>query len=258
MSKKVTHNLGAGRVDPAVDSTGVSPAVDGPTAPAPNVPRQSAATPKLNVAVPPGYLGILPDSASGATALLAPTGLAAEVPPTGRLQVNLSWTNRSFVSSVDLQRATNPTFAYGLVTLSLPAISAYTDTTVTPRTTTYYYRVRITLPGATSPWSKMVAVALVIPTAPAILQATTTAPGAATVNLTWAKGSGGMVGGFTLQRATNLAFSAGLDAFDLPGTCRSFTDFGLARASIYYYRIQAVNALGRSTFSRPIVVVTPG
>ncbi len=166
------------------------------------------------------------------------------MPPTAPLQVNLSWTNRSFAGGVDLQRATNPTFAYGLVTLSLPAISAYTDTTVTPRTTTYYYRVRTTLPAALSPWSRVIAVALVVPTAPTILQVTTTAPGAATVNLTWAKGSSGMVGGFTLQRATNLAFSTGLDTFDLPGTCRSFTDFGLARASIYYYRIQAANALG--------------
>lgn len=86
---------------------------------------------------------------------LAPARLTALAPTTGPMV--LSWTNRSFASGVELQRATNPTFTSGLATFPLPVCGTCTDPTVGAETT-YYYRVRTVYLGAASPWSNLASV----------------------------------------------------------------------------------------------------
>jgi hypothetical protein len=93
--------------------------------------------------------------APGCVPLLAPTRLTALAPISG--PPALSWTNRSFASGVELQRATNPTFTSGLATFPLPVCGACTDTSVGAETT-YYYRVRTGYLGAGSPWSNLASV----------------------------------------------------------------------------------------------------
>ncbi|GAB3972514.1 hypothetical protein GCM10027615_33800 [Plantactinospora veratri] len=81
--------------------------------------------------------------------------------------------------------------------------------------------------------------------------------GAATVVLTWAVPLTSVVGGFTLHRATSSGFTTGVTTLRVPGSARSFTDTGLARDTVYHYRIQAGNAAGTSVVSRSVSIRTP-
>ncbi|MBY8873137.1 hypothetical protein K7640_14980 [Micromonospora sp. PLK6-60] len=197
--------------------------------------------------------------ASAVANLLAPTNLVATQPTGTPIRVSLSWTNRSYNTSVELQRATNSTFTAGLTTVTLAAnTSSYTDSTVVGGTT--YYRVRTVYLGVGSPYSNTASVAVTgIPAVPTNLTGTAVAVsgGTATVNLTWQESTTSPVTGFTLQRATNVTFTSGLTSFNLAGTARAYSDTGRARSTTYYYRIQAVNSIGASAFSSIIAVTTP-
>jgi len=198
--------------------------------------------------------------ASCAVQLLPPTGLVATVAADPPLRVNRAWVNRSFATSVDLQRATNPTFTSGLVTTTIPVTTSYPDVPVAADTT-YYYRVRTSYLGASSPWST---VATVVTPAPPDTPTEVTAtvepagPGpGVTVRLRWSMPVTSRVGAFTLHRATSPDFGRGLTTATLPGTVRVHLDVDLARDTVYHYRIQATNPAGTSRFSAPIVIRTP-
>jgi len=63
--------------------------------------------------------------------------------------------------------------------------------------------------------------------------------------------------GFTIQRATNTAFTVGLTTFTLQGhTPQTYTDTTASPASRYYYRVRAFNAAGNSAWSTILTVVT--
>ncbi|WP_431933315.1 hypothetical protein [Micromonospora sp. RP3T] len=200
------------------------------------------------------------NTASGMTSLTAPTNLTATQPGNSPVRVNLSWVNRSYSTSVELQRSTNSSFTSGLTTVTLAAnATSYTDTTVVAGTT-YYYRVRTVYLGVGSPWSNTATIAVGgPPAAPTNLAGTAVAAagGTATVNLTWQESASSVVTSFVLQRATNVAFTANLATFTLGGSARSYSDTGRARSTTYYYRIQAVNSFGSSAFSGTIAVTTP-
>ncbi|WDZ84392.1 hypothetical protein [Micromonospora cathayae] len=197
------------------------------------------------------------NTASASVALAAPTNLVATLTATAPLRVTLTWVNHSYATGVTLQRATNAAFTTGLVTLNLPVSSSYTDTTVVAGTT-YYYRVRTTYLGAVSPWSNVASVSTAVPATPTNLAGVGVATGStATVNLTWAASTSVALGGFTLQRATNATFTTGVATFTLPAGARSYSDTGLVRGRIYYYRILAFNTAGSSAYSNPIAVSTP-
>ncbi|MCI4063062.1 multicopper oxidase domain-containing protein [Micromonospora sp. R77] len=198
---------------------------------------------------------------SGVINLAAPTGLTAVQGSSTPIRVVLNWTLHSYSTSVELQRATNATFTTGVVTFTLAAgATTYTDTPI-PAGTTYYYRVRTTFNGGSSPWSNVASVAVYgAPAAPTNLAATVTPvpQGTVTVNLTWQESAASVVEGFVLQRATNATFTANLVAIRvLPGTARSYSDTGRARSTTYYYRIQAYNAVGTGPYSNIIAVTTP-
>ncbi|MGI5215542.1 hypothetical protein ACQEUR_21855, partial [Plantactinospora sp. CA-290183] len=201
------------------------------------------------------------NTASAVVHLVAPTGLVASVAPGPPLRVNRVWTNRSFATTVDLQRATNPTFTSGLVTTIIPVAGSCPDAPVAADTT-YYYRVRTSYLGASSPWSNVCTV--VTPAAPAapvnlvaVNHTAASGPGSATVTLTWSIAATSTVTGFALQRATSPGFGGGLTTFAVSGAGRSMNDAGLARDTVYHYRIQATNAAGSSAFSRPVSIRTP-
>ncbi len=197
--------------------------------------------------------------ASTTVHLLPPTRLTATIPANPPLRVGLVWANRSFAGSVDIQRATNPTFTSGLIATAIPVGGTYTDSTVSANTT-YYYRIHTRHLGVSSPWSN-VATAVVpgLPAVPADLRATTVAvgPGATTVNLTWTEAVTSVVTGYELQRATSPSFTTGLVTVTIAGAARAYADTGLIRESSYYYRIRAFNAAGSSAFTDPISTIGP-
>ncbi|MEE6261095.1 fibronectin type III domain-containing protein [Plantactinospora sonchi] len=201
------------------------------------------------------------NGAGCAVHLPPPTGLVATVATGAPLRVNRGWVNRSFATTVDLQRATNPTFTSGLVTTTVPVTSSCPDVPVAADTT-YYYRVRTSYLGASSPWSNLATV--VTPAVPATPTELVAAPytgvvtgSGAAVRLGWSVPVTSTVSGFTVHRATSPDFGAGLRTFTVPGAARSYVDTNLARDTVYHYRIQATNPAGSSPVSVPVSVRTP-
>ncbi|MEH1169186.1 hypothetical protein V6V47_27770 [Micromonospora sp. CPCC 205539] len=190
--------------------------------------------------------------------LAAPAGLVAAIPPAAPLRVALRWTNRSFATGIDVQRATNPTFTSGPGTTAIGVGGSHLDVAVAPDTT-YYYRVRTTYLGATSAWSTVAAMSTPpAPLAPSGVSANATAPGpdTATVLLGWtASTPTGPGAGFIVQRALDPAFGREVATFTV--TARAFTNTGLARGTTYHYRIRSFNVVGSSAYTGPILVTTP-
>ena len=60
------------------------------------------------------------------------------------------------------------------------------------------------------------------------------------VILTWLDLSNNETG-FTIQRATNAAFTANLNSVSVAAGVQAFTQTGLSRNTTYYYRIRAIN-----------------
>ncbi|WP_422770747.1 hypothetical protein ACN28C_29380 [Plantactinospora sp. WMMC1484] len=202
------------------------------------------------------------NTTSAVVQLRAPTGLVATVASGPPLRVNRGWVNRSFATTVDLQRATNPTFTSGLVTSTVPVTGAAPDTRISPDTT-YYYRVRTCYRGASSPWSNVSTVITpALPATPTDLRAALDGPagqvGGTSVTLRWTVPLTDVVGGFVLHRATDPGFATGVVTASIPGGSRSFTDTGLTGGVIYHYRIQAGNAAGTSTVGPPVSIRIPG
>jgi hypothetical protein len=76
------------------------------------------------------------------------------------------------------------------------------------------------------------------------------------VVLNWYESSTSL-GGFTIQRAANSAFTSGLTTFAVGATVRTYTDTPIARRTICYYRVQAFNAAGSSAWSASVAVTAP-
>lgn len=200
------------------------------------------------------------NTASTSVRLLAPANLVARITGGPPLRVDRAWQNRSFATTVELQRATNPTFTNGLVTTTIPVATSCPDTPVAADTT-YYYRVRTCYLGASSPWSNVATVVTpALPPVPANLTATggVTEPGdpagqpaRTVVTVTWSVPATSTVTSFVLHRVSSADDGGEPITFTLPGTARSFTDTDTAPGLTYHYRIQATNPAGSSALSRP-------
>ena len=176
----------------------------------------------------------------------APTNLAGRQsgPP---LAVSLTWTNNATypaATEVTIQRATNAAFTRNLVVFTTgPTATSYTDTAVSAATT-YYYRVRAEDSVGYSVWSNTVSVPVVTPPTPPtnlVVKGFATNATQASVNLTWAEAPATTVTGFTIQLATNAAFTTGLKTVTVSGISRAYSFTALLRRTKYYVRIQALN-----------------
>lgn len=179
----------------------------------------------------------------------APTGLTATLQ--AGPQISLAFTDNATTEiGFALQRSTN-NGAFTQIAM-LPARNntggvTYIDTAVTPGSS-YAYRVAAVNVAGTSGNSNTVTMA--IPSVPAIPGTFTAANGPngtgnnRTVILTWQDLSLNETG-FTIQRATNAAFTTGLNSTNVAagtGTgLRTFTQTGLARNTQYFYRIRSNN-----------------
>jgi predicted phage tail protein len=121
---------------------------------------------------------------------------------------------------------------------------------------TYAYRVAAVNVAGPSAYSNVASVALLAPAAPAALAATPNNLNQTSVTLTWTNTATNQTG-FQLQRATNAAFTTGV-LTQAPGpNATSRTQTGLARGTVYYYRIRAVNNItGPSAWSSTVVHTT--
>ncbi len=62
--------------------------------------------------------------------------------------------------------------------------------------------------------------------------------------------SSGNAGGYVLERATSSNFKHGLTRINLPAGQTSYIDTGLSAKTAYFYRIEAFNTAGNSSFTR--------
>ncbi|MGC5050728.1 hypothetical protein ACLQ2S_04640 [Micromonospora sp. DT48] len=198
------------------------------------------------------------NSVPASVQLTAPAKLTATVPPAAPLRVALRWTNNSFTTGIDVQRATNPTFTSGPGTTAISVGDSHLDSAVAPDTT-YYYRVRTTYLGAASPWSPLATVTTPpTPGTPTSVTVAVTAPGpdTATVVLSWSASTpAGPGAGFTVERALDPAFTREMATFTVNG--RGFTNTGLARGVTYHYRVRSFNVVGTSAYTGTVPVTTP-
>lgn len=68
------------------------------------------------------------------------------------------------------------------------------------------------------------------------------------MTLTWTDNAGNETG-FTIQRATNLGFTAGLTTNNVAANTTTFNTGNIALNTTYYFRVQAFNEGGASTWS---------
>jgi len=120
---------------------------------------------------------------------------------------------------------------------------AYVDTTIVPGNN-YAYRVAATNVAGNSTFATSATVVVpAVPNAPANLTAANGPNGNGnnrTVILTWQDLSNNETG-FTIQRATNATFTAGLTTTNVAADTTTLTQTGLSRNTQYWYRIRANN-----------------
>ncbi len=142
--------------------------------------------------------------------------------------------------------------------------TAFTDTTIAAGTP-YWYRVAAVnlLGGATtlSAYSNTATTdaSPAVPAAPSNLVAANGADQGRkrSVDLTWTDNSTNETG-FTIQQATNAAFTTGLKSTTVATNSTSVSLTGLSRATTYYVRVRANNAVGSSAWvdATPFPIVT--
>jgi len=176
--------------------------------------------------------------------------------------VRLTWRdNANNESSFVLERAANG----GAFTL-LATVAArngtgntvtYNDTTALAGNT-YDYRVMAVNGVGSSAYSNTFTANVLAPAAPSNFTGTAVVSGNnATVTLTWADNSNNETR-FEIQRATNAAFTTGLNTNTVAANATTRVETRTRNRS-YYYRIRAVNAAGASVWVNvtPFPIVTP-
>ena len=197
--------------------------------------------------------------------ILAPTNLTATL-QTAPLRILLNWTdNANNEGNYTVERSSDGGLTWPptpLTTLPVNTVT-YTDSTVTTPNT-YLYRVTATNGGVSST-PATVSVTLAGPNVPSGLAATAARAGGRndTVTLTWSDNSNTETSS-TIQRCTGTAAVCTPTAAGwanvtttVPANAITYTQTGVARATTYSYRIQAVNALGNSAWSNTATVLTP-
>ncbi len=193
--------------------------------------------------------------------LIAPSGLAAALQAPSPLTVNLTWVDGSIANTgYAVQRATNSGFTTGLVsyTVAPGTATAFLNNTTLAANTTYYYRVRSTLGVIVSAWSSTAQISTGPPTAPTNLTANASllSTNPPTVTLGWRDNSTNE-SGFTIQRATNVGFTADVTNIAAAANSTSYVDATVVGNTRYWYRVRAVNVIGVSGWSNT-VNLSPG
>jgi hypothetical protein len=188
--------------------------------------------------------------------IAAPTNLTAT--PQAGPQVSLTWRdNATNETGFSVQRCTGAACAgFAQIAIAPPRTNtgntSYVDTTVTPGNIYRYQVFAINSAGSSilpaGPTDNVVVPA--IPAAPTkftVTNSLTPVNGPnTTVTLNWQHSNGANLTNFTIQRATNLSFTANLATFTPAAAARSLTQT-VRDNTTYYYRIRANNNISGSS-----------
>ncbi|MFH1227319.1 MAG: DUF2341 domain-containing protein, partial [Planctomycetota bacterium] len=165
-------------------------------------------------------------------------------------QVNLAWQdNSSAEEGFNIERSIDAINWTRIYTATANAVS-YTDNTAVADTT-YYYRVRSYNYTGNAPWSNQVTTRTSLPAAPTEL--TVVFIGGTYISLTWTDTAINEAG-FKLERS--LDGSGWAQVAVITTTPNAYTNAGLKRATLYYYRIRAYNAIGNGGYSDQVSATT--
>ena len=181
-------------------------------------------------------------------------------------QIRLTWRDNASNEAYFLVERSLNNGPYTLIA-QVPARNStgnvtYTDTLVN-LTNSYRYRVAAVNAGSTLPLANTAFVLsntispVATPAAPTNLNGTVALQGKrANITLTWTDNATNE-NGFTIERATNNAFSVGLTATTVGPNITTATQTGLYRGVTYFFRVRSYNSGGTSTWSNVFSIVTP-
>ena len=206
----------------------------------------------------PGYPTLTADSLYSNTATVGTAGTAPAAPSNltatilSATQIRLNWTdNANNETSFTIQRNGVQIATVGANT------NTYTNTNAVLGQT-YTYGVAAVNASGTSAFAT-VTITIAAPAAPSNVVATAVRGGVLTdtITLTWADNSNNETS-FTVQRATNSAFTAGLNTSTTAANVTTLQQT-TGRVNNFYYRVRANNAAGSSAWvnATPFPVVTP-
>jgi hypothetical protein len=202
----------------------------------------------------------------------APSGLSITMI---KKSVVLTWMDNSLGETGFLiERANDLGFTIGLTSFQVGKdVTTFTDGTGLSNKLSYFYRVKAINtvgdtwdyaaaagnPGATnfptltvsSSWSNIVGAPSGTTT---LLTLTQGALQGDPVVATWSYVPGGDQTGFEVQRATNAAFTQGLQRFRVGGTVLSYSDTSTKAGILYYYRVVPTNAFGMGAWSNTLSI----
>lgn len=184
---------------------------------------------------------IFPKNSLAVSAPSAPVNLTATVASTN--QVYLSWDPVSYATGYYIYRATSSSGYYTII--ATPSTTSYIDSSL-ELNTAYYYKVQAVNYAGASSYSSIVYAtttnsngALSVPT-----NLTATSANSNQINLTWNPVSYATY--YYVYRATSSS-----DSYTNVATITTtnYTDYNLSLNTTYYYKVQAVNSSGLSSFS---------
>ena len=173
----------------------------------------------------------------------APTNLTATVASTN--QIYLTWDPISYATGYFIYRATSPSGAYSIIAAPTTTTTTYTDSGLS-QNTTYYYKVQAANSAGVSSDSSIVYAIIAnsnaVLTAPTSLTATVAST--SQIYLMWDPVS--YQAYYYVYRATS---PSGTYTMVATPTATTYTDSGLTQNTTYYYKVQAVNSGGLSSYS---------
>jgi hypothetical protein len=163
----------------------------------------------------------------------------------------LTWSTVSGAATYDVQVSVSSSFATIFLDDSTLAVASRTITNLAAGIT-YYWRVRVKNAAGVSPWTSVWSFTTALPAAPSVPTLSSPANGSTsqppTPTLAWSTVSGAAT--YHIQVSTSNTFAA-IFSQDSTLTSDSIRLGGLAPLTTYYWRVQAKNSGGTSSWTSP-------
>jgi titin len=187
------------------------------------------------------------DASTSVTQVTRPAAPAVATNSPLPTQVNLSWTNVLSETGYRVEWSANGSTWSVLTTTAANVVSA--SQTGLTENALYYYRVTPFTASGDGATSTVVSRRTVLSAPTGV---TATAPTPTTVAVHWNDSTGET--GYRIERFSGVSWAP---LVNLAANVTSYTDAGLVKGKLYYYRVRALNAGGDSPIVAGVAVTTP-